>query len=137
MRAWTVPKPLLEPRAVLGLGALIGLGDGADLHDGDAVRVDLLALGLAHLPEAVEDAGTAHPDAEPREEHERRVLLEDPVHRRGRAAAGEPQRWVRILHGPGPQVDVGVLGETPVEGERLVRSPRAAQQVVALAEACP
>src|SRR6516164_3770967 len=110
---------------------LAALGDPDKLQKAGAIWVPVLAKPRHLVPEAL---------------HRGAAVLEakigqigvDVVHRRAplpgldRTTAGDPDRRVRLLYRPWPDVDVALLVEAAVEGEGVGLGPRPQYQVVRL-----
>src|SRR5207248_6394446 len=111
---------------------LAGLGDPDELQEARAVGVPVLAQARHLLPETVDGrasclvavVGEVTVDV---------VHLRAPLPGLDRAAAGDPDRWMRLLHRPRPDIDVALLIESAVEGEGVALGPGAHDQVMGLA----
>ena len=122
----------LQMRRVLLLGARVGLGDRHHLQERQPVRVAVAPLLLGELPVAVEDLATDELGPAPAQVHERVVAPEDVDQRAGRPAARDPDRRMRLLDRPRPQVHLPVLLEPAVPRERLGLGPRLEDQLAVL-----
>src|SRR5262249_19034396 len=103
------------------LGA--GLADADKLQEAGPVGVRVLAEPRHLLPEAVH-GGAAGFVAEVGQIRVDVVLGGAPLPRLDRAAAGDPDRRVRVLDRPRPDVDVALLIEAAVEREGVALGPR-------------
>ena len=119
---------------VPGLG--LGVGHGNELSEAALERIGLLAQVLDLLPEPLHGAQPGLV-AEVAEVAVHEILGGTPVPRVHRAAAGNPDRRVGLLYGPGPHVDVAQLVVVAVEAEHLVRRPCLPDEIDALVVALP
>ena len=87
------------------LGLLVGLGYRDQLQEAGMVGIELLALALHFVPEAVHNS-LAHLVAGIAEVAIDVVVLDGPVPGLQAAAAGYPDRRVGLLIGPGPDIYV-------------------------------
>ena len=122
---------ILGRLAVEPVGLLAGLGDADELQKAGVIRVSVLAEPVHLVPEAVHrrlaglvaEIGQVGVDV---------VHLGAPVPGLDRAAARDPDRRVRLLHRPRPDVDIALLVEAAVEGKGVLLGPGPHYQVVRL-----
>ena len=112
---------------------LAAFGDADELQEAGAVRIAVLAEPVHLGPEPVHRrladlvavVGQIAVDV---------VHLGAPLPGLDRAAAGNPDRRMRLLHRARPDVDVALLVEAAVEGEGVLLGPGAHHQVVRLVD---
>ena len=110
---------------------LAALRHAHHLGEPGAIGIAVLAEPRHLLPEALHD-GLGHLVAVVGEVAEHVVHLGRPAPRLHRAGAGNPDRRMRLLDRPRPDVDVALLVEAAVEGERVLLLPGAQDEVVRL-----
>ena len=110
---------------------LPALGHADHLREARTIGIAVLAEPGHLLPEALHDV-LGHLVAVVGEVAEHVVHLGRPAPRLDRAGAGDPDRGMRLLDRPRPDVDVALLVEAAVEGERLFLGPGAQHEVVGL-----
>ena len=127
-------EEILGVRGVKFLRLGVGLGDADELQEAEAIRIVVAALARRAVPIAVgHRLGVL--GAEIAQMTEAVVVLDDIFGGRGNAGARNPDRRMRLLDRPRPQVDHAELIMLAVPGENLPRRPRLDDQRQRLAEA--
>src|SRR6266481_3715864 len=125
----TAAVEILGGLAIEPVGLLAGLGDTDELQKTGMMRIPVLAEPVHLLPEAahcrlaglVAVIGQIAVDI---------IHLGAPLPSLDRAAARDPDRRVRLLHRPRPDVDITLLVEAAVEGKGVLFGPRPQYEIV-------
>src|SRR6185503_13165859 len=103
-------------------GVLAAFADADELQEARLIGIALLAEPVHFGPETIH-RGAAGLVAVVRQIAVDVIHLGAPAPRLDRAAAGHPDRRMRILHRPRPDVHIPLLIEAAVESERVFLGP--------------
>ena len=123
---------VLDVLRVVGFRLRVRLGHRDELQEARAIRIALEPLLVHHVPVAVHHGGGGT-GARVGEEAVADIVLGGEVEGADAARAGHPDRRVRLLHRPWPEVDLAELEVLPVPREDFLRLPRLQHELEGLA----